>query len=134
MKWKTKGMSIIEMSLCVVAIIFMMAAAMYFIPDLISTSREERAVAETSALGGLISQYHMEVGEYPNSLDDLTRENGQYGPWIHKIPTDYFSKGGAYNYLHNDKKFVVFSSGKNQSPESSLANGISGDDVGVVGR
>jgi len=26
------------------------------------------------------------------------------------------------------------SSGKNQSPESSLANGISGDDVGVVGR
>ena len=134
MKWKKRGMSIIEMSLCVVAVIFMMAAAMYFIPDLISTSREERAVAETAALGGLISQYHMEVGEYPNSLNDLTKENGQYGPWIHKIPTDYFSKGGAYNYIHNDKKFVVFSSGKNQSPESSLANGISGDDVGVVGR
>lgn len=134
MKWKAKGMSIIEMSLCVVAVIMMMAAAMYFIPDLISTSREERAVAETTALGGLISQYHMEVGEYPNSLNDLTKENGQYGPWIHKIPTDYFSKGGVYNYIHNDKKFVVFSSGKNQSPESSLANGISGDDVGVVGR
>lgn len=129
-----RGISILEMSLCIVAVMIMMAAAMYFIPDLISTSREERAVAETTAIGGLISQYRMEVGEYPSKLEDLTKSKGQYGPWIYKIPKDMYNKGGAYNYLHNDEKFIVFSSGKNGAADSSLANGISGDDVGVVGR
>lgn len=134
MKFKEKGINLIEMSLCMVAIMIMMAAGMYFIPDMINTSREERAVAEISALGGLISQYRMEVGKYPETLNDLTKAQDQYGPWIHKIPTDYFNGGNNYNYLHNNKKFIVFSSGKNGSADSSLEQGISGDDVGVVGR
>lgn len=133
MRRKAKGISILEMSLCIVAIMIIMAGAMYFIPDLISTSREERAVAETSALGGLISQYRMEVGEYPETLKDLTQPKEQYGPWIHEIPKDVYNKGGEYNYLHNENKFVVFSSGKNGSAESGLG-GLSGDDVGVIGR
>ena len=134
MRLIVRGISILEMSLCIVAIMIIMAGAMYFIPDLISTSREERAVAETSALGGLISQYRMEVGEYPQTLEDLTQPKEQYGPWIHEIPKDVYNKGGDYNYYSDEKRFIVFSSGKNGSAESNLGSGISGDDVGVIGR
>lgn len=91
-------------------------------------------MSDTAALGSIISQYRLEVGEYPENLSNLTKAKGQYGPWIHAIPQDVLSKGKSYSYQHSDNKFMVFSVGANGAPESSLSAGISGDDVGFIGK
>ena len=100
----------------------------------LDSGRRDKAFADTAALGGLIAQYKLEIGKYPESLTKLTDTSGQYGPWIKEIPQDPYNKGYNYQYKTDSNGFVVFSVGKNKSANSSVSAGISGDDIGFKGK
>ncbi|MBP2629484.1 MAG: type secretion system protein [Firmicutes bacterium] len=96
-------------------------------------SRISRAEADTTALGGYVSEYKFETGSYPDTLTSLTQTKGQYGPWISKVPEDPW--GNVYHYKKTDAKFVVYSLGPDKSESGSSAeNGIAAGDIGFAGR
>ncbi|KHM52314.1 hypothetical protein NZ47_05550 [Anaerovibrio lipolyticus] len=121
----------------VLCYIIFLAVILYFGQSAINAylehSRNEDARAGAGSIGAAISQYHFEIGSFPDNLSDLTEENGQYGPWILNLPKDPWANGADFQYLHDDKKFAIFSVGKDKGASSSLTE-ISSDDVGFVGK
>ena len=134
MNRKLPGFDTLQLLFAGLASLILIGAALIYVPSLLNTAKEERVLSETATLGGLVSQYKMEIGEYPDKLSDLTETKNQYGPWITEVPTDKMNDGKAYQYSHNDTQFVIFGVGENGQAESSLTKGISGDDVGFAGR
>lgn len=128
MKYKRAGFIFSEMVMAILLIIVLSAATLLAAHSYIDAGKRSAAAADTATLGGYISQYKMEVGSYPEKLEDLTKTKGQYGPWVREIPQDPY--GNDYYYVKDDKKgFVVFSGGKDGRSSSGI-NGISGDDIG----
>jgi len=102
-------------------------------PTLITNSKSNRAETDVAALGGYISEYKLETGSYPTSLNELTQTDGQYGPWITKVPKDPW--GNTYQYKKTDSKFVVYSMGPDKAESGSSAeNGVVSGDIGFAGR
>lgn len=95
-------------------------------------SKAQRANADVSTIAAAIAQYEMEIGAYPDSLQDLTKEKGQYGPWLKDIPTDIFTNKQSYQYLKDKNIYMVYSVGADGISSSNLANGIGGDDIGYM--
>jgi len=133
MKQKLHGMALISTVLAIVGVIFIMAVAAFKIPEFMNNSKEAKAAQLTATVASLISQYKMEIGKYPDSLDDLTKENGQYGPWLKAVPKDPFDGGSELQYMKDTSNYAVYSVGKNGSSDSS-ASSIGGDDIGFTGK
>lgn len=91
-----------------------------------------KASAECAMLAGYVSEYKMEIGSYPATLDVLTKGDGQYSYWIKTIPKDPW--GNEYIYQYNDDGYVVFSLGDNGVNDGSSPDVIAMGDVGYVGK
>lgn len=96
-------------------------------------STNQEALSGASSIGAALSQYHFEVGSYPDNLSDLTSKNGQYGPWLISLPTDPWANGANYQYLHNDSQFAVFSVGRDGGVNSTIQR-IGTNDLGYIGK
>lgn len=132
---KLRGIAMVNMILTIVGIIVLSSVAIFKVSGFINNAKEARAVSETSSMGSLISQFHQEVGRYPKNLSELTKKQNQYGPWINSLPKDPFSTSQqSYQYSYNSTSFIVYSVGVNHAGNSSLANGIQGDDIGFKGK
>jgi len=102
-------------------------------PSFIENSRNTRAETDAVALGGSVSEYKMEIGHYPDTINSLTQTNGQYSSWILKVPTDPW--GNTYQYKKTDTKFVVYSFGPDKADSGSSAEtGVAKGDIGFAGR
>lgn len=133
MKQKLHGMALISTVLAIVGVIFIMAVAAFKIPEFMNNSKEAKAAQLTATVASLISQYKMEIGNYPENLSDLTTANGQYGPWLKDVPKDPFTGGNDLQYKKSTNAYAVYSVGKDGVSNSS-ADGISGDDIGFTGK
>lgn len=90
-------------------------------------------MSRAAVLGGRIGEYRMQIGEYPNSLDDLTKSIGQYGPWIKKVDKD--SWGNDFVYLHDETEgYAIFSLGKEGFNTGSSLEGVAIGNIGYVGK
>lgn len=122
----------------VIGIIMLVVICMVVVlngPAFLGLGRQDKARSDTSSLAGLISQYEMEVGRYPNNLSDLTSTEGQYGPWLKEVPEDPYNHNQSYQYASQaGDGFVVFSVGEDGASSSDVANGIQGDDIGYRSR
>lgn len=96
----------------------------------IIAAKRDAAMADTAAISAAVAQYELEIGTYPTSLNELTTEKGQYGPWLKEIPKDVFKNDSNYLYTSDKKGYVVYSVGNDQVSSSSLTDGIKGDDIG----
>lgn len=133
MRKKLRGWALMSMMLAIIGTIFIMAIALFKIPTLLDNSKEAKAAQLTATVGSLVSQYKLEIGKYPDSLKDLTKEDGQYGPWIKEVPRDPFAGANELQYKKSDKAYAVYSVGKNGSSDSA-ADSIGGDDIGFTGN
>jgi len=103
----------------VLLLVIVVAATLIYAPTFMTLARENQARADTAALAKAISQFEMDVGRYPTSLNELTdcssvSNSGapsgwsysdrckQYGPFIKEIPKDPFNVSGnkhqSYKY------------------------------------
>ena len=132
MKMKYRGAwAISEIILSCLFGVFLFAAGWIGTQAYWEANKNNKARADTAMLSGRISQYRFEVGNYPSSLANLQNSVGQYGPWLHDLPEDPWSRArSSYSYFQDANGCVVFSVGKNGASESSVAAGVGGDDVG----
>lgn len=127
------GIILTEELLGILLAIIIVAATVIGAKSFIDTGKRDRAMSEAATLGGLVSQYELEVGEYPKKLEDLEGTKGQYGPWIRDVPKDPW--GNEYEYQAEKKKgYIIFSKGADGSASSSQDSGIKDDDVGFIGK
>lgn len=133
MKRKTDGFTTTEIVVGICCVMFLALVGILNAPSFMDFGKQDQARTETAAIAGYISEYEMEVGKYPDSLDKLKDSVGQYGPWLKEIPKDpYATKNANYQYQKNATSFIVFSVGKDGAASSSITGGIRGDDIGFV--
>ena len=116
---KNKGFTLIEIML--VVIILGILAAMV-VPKLTGRSDEaRRSVAKTdieSNLALAIDLFDVDTGEYPSSLEDLSKAPASAtnwkGPYVKKLPRDPWSHSYVYKYPgeHNTDGYDLYSLGK----------------------
>ena len=133
MKTKTHGWVLMSVILALLAFVFIMALATFKAPTFFDETKEAKAAQLTATVGALVAQYKMEIGDYPKDLDALTKEEGQYGPWLREVPMDPFTNTTQIQYKKGKNSYAVYSVGKDGA-SSSDAETIGGDDIGFSGH
>lgn len=129
---KLKGYFISGITVGIVIIMLLMAAGAYKINSVLEESRIAQATAITANIAAAISQYKLEIGEYPLKLENLTEKKDNFGPWIKEIKKDAWKN--EYIYQFNDDGYVIYSHGVNGRPDGSSFNGIANGDIGCIGK
>lgn len=130
---KRGGFYTLELAAGLAVVLFLCATLSMQGGAIIESSMTAKAKSEVSALGSAIAEYSLEIGKYPETLDDLTKKEGQYGPWLKTIP-ESDPWGNSYKYKNSDEGFAVYSYGANQSDDGSDEDKIQNGDIGVIGK
>uniref|UniRef100_A0A7V5XHS7 Type II secretion system core protein G n=1 Tax=Thermodesulfobacterium geofontis TaxID=1295609 RepID=A0A7V5XHS7_9BACT len=126
-KDRQRGFTLIEI-LIVVAIIGLIASLI--VPNLIGRfekSKEEIAKAQIEMLSSAIEAFRLDVGRYPNTLDELinSSEPNWRGPYLAKrqIPKDPWGRDYVYKYPGEHGSYDLYSLGpEGQLNEKSITN------------
>lgn len=121
------GFTLMEI-LIVVAIIGLIASLI--VPNIIGRyekSKEEIAKAQLEMLSSAIEAFRLDMGRYPNSLDELINGNDPNwrGPYLAKkqIPKDPWGKDYQYKYPGEHGRYDLYSLGPDgQLNEKSITN------------
>ena len=83
-----------------------------------------------------IGQYKFEHGSFPESIDVLTKKDGQYGPYLSSdILKDPWGNDYHFSVNTSTGRFAVWSNGHNKTNDTgSFNDSISGDDIGIMGH
>ena len=111
---RRSGFTLVEIMLVVVIIGIIAAIGLPKIMGKTDTARRNAAKAQISILSGSVYDYEMDVGSYPQSLDQLITSSGSSkwdGPYTNngKLPVDPW--GNAYIYTADAKGFEIKSNG-----------------------
>ena len=105
-----RGMTLIEI-LIVISIVAMVAVAVGGVTfNQLANSRLKTAEIEAGNLEQGLQEYRVYVGEYPQSLDQLTRPPGSMQPIRREIRPDPWGNDWNYNRMTRDS-FTLCSSG-----------------------
>ena len=108
------GFTLIEL-LVVMAIVAMLAVMVA--PNVFrqqAGAMRDVAVSQISALEVALDTYRLDLGRYPNDLEDLVSDNGRdvswNGPYLRRgLPLDPWNND--YVYERNDQSFILISFG-----------------------
>lgn len=145
---KQKASLLLDIVLGIVLIVIMYYILSNNYAEHMNESRISNATATTANIAAAVSQYRYEIGEYPESLDDLTKSGTQtadgedasdFGPWIAKIEKDPWNNDYIYTSFavngNDDDTFVVYSKGKDDSGSFNQSTmEFSGGAIGSIGK
>lgn len=133
---KKQGFTFVEILVACSIIIALAVGAIFLSSAILDNGRYNKAKTDTATISTAIGQYKFEHGSFPKSIDDLTKKDGQYGPYLSSdILKDPW--GNDYNFSVNTStgRFVVWSNGHNKTNDTgSFNDSISGDDIGIMGH
>lgn len=111
MKFKKKGAGILlwDAICAIVLVLIALSIGLFGYSEYIDTTRGDVVRSDLTSLCSAISQYHYEMDEYPSDLKALTKEKGQYGPWLDEIKKDPWGQEYQYEVSSDKKRFVVYS-------------------------
>ena len=147
-KKKYLGLALqIDLVLMLIAVFIICAIVLVGAKSFLDNQRIAKARADCAQMGTAISQYRMEIGKLPASMNEvktnLTKTNGQYGAWLTKTDwKDAWGNDYVYKVSSNGsstgtdaRSFVIYSLGANQKDDGSNADsGISQGDIGFWGK
>jgi general secretion pathway protein G len=113
-----RGMTLIEIMVVLVILGMIAGAIGTSVFNQMREAQKKTAVLELKALANGVDLYHVETGQYPDSLQQLAPK---YVKEIHKDPW-----GTDYQYLHTADGYDLYSYGKDKQQGG-------GDDITVHG-
>ena len=113
-----RGMTLIEIMVVLVILGMIAGAIGTSVFNQMREAQKKTAALELKALANGVDLYHVETGQYPDSLQQLAPK---YVKEIHKDPW-----GTDYQYLHTADGYDVYSYGKDKQQGG-------GDDITVHG-
>lgn len=103
---------------------------------ILDNGRYNKAKTDTAAISTAVSQYKFEHDAFPGDLDQLTKKDGQYGPYLSSdILKDPWNNDYHYSVNTSTGRFAVWSNGRNKVNDTGTFNdSINGDDIGIMGH
>lgn len=130
---KLNAFSFIELIVVLTAIVAISSSIMLTAGNALDTGRYNAAKADISAISIAINQYSFDIGSNPQTLKDLTKPKGQYGPWLPNADKLIDPWGQPYNFWGYSTAAVLWSNGPNRTNDSDPGmRYIGGDDIGAA--
>lgn len=133
------GFTLLEIVVACAIVVAMSAGSYLGGSAYLALGRYNRARADVAALAMAVSQYRLELDEWPGALSKLKSADGDFGPWVDSdLLTDPWGNSYQYYYDEDEGVFAVWSKGPDGSNSSgsspAAADEFKGDDIGLVGR
>ena len=133
---KKQGFTFVEILVACSIIIALAVGAIFLGSAILDNGRYNKAKTDTATISTAIGQYKFEHGSFPKSIDDLTKKDGQYGPYLSSdILKDPWGNDYHFSVNTSTGRFAVWSNGYNKTNDTgSFKDSISGDDIGIMGH
>lgn len=133
---KKQGFTFVEILVACSIIIALAVGAIFLGSAILDNGRYNKAKTDTATISTAIGQYKFEHGSFPKSIDDLTKKDGQYGPYLSSdILKDPWGNDYHFSVNTSTGRFAVWSNGRNKTNDTgSFNDSISGDDIGIMGH
>lgn len=133
---KKQGFTFVEILVACSIIIALAVGAIFLGSAILDNGRYNKAKTDTATISTAIGQYKFEHGSFPKSIDDLTKKDGQYGPYLSSdILKDPWGNDYHFSVNTSTGRFAVWSNGHNKTNDiGSFNDSISGDDIGIMGH
>lgn len=133
---KKQGFTFVEILVACSIIIALAVGAIFLGSAILDNGRYNKAKTDTATISTAIGQYKFELGSFPKSIDDLTKKDGQYGPYLSSdILKDPWNNDYHYSVNTSTGRFAVWSNGRNKVNDTgTFNNSISSDDIGIMGH
>ena len=133
---KKQGFTFVEILVACSIIIALAVGAIFLGSAILDNGRYNKAKTDTATISTAIGQYKFELGSFPKSIDDLTKKDGQYGPYLSSdILKDPWGNDYHFSVNTSTGRFAVWSNGHNKTNDAgSFKDSISGDDIGIMGH
>lgn len=133
---KKQGFTFVEILVACSIIIALAVGAIFLGSAILDNGRYNKAKTDTATISTAIGQYKFELGSFPKSIDDLTKKDGQYGPYLSSdILKDPWGNDYHFSVNTSTSRFAVWSNGHNKTNDTgSFNDSISGDDIGIMGH
>jgi len=114
------GFTLIEIMVVVVILGLLASLVAPAIWKRLTSAQEKTAVAQMSSIHGALDLYRLDVGRYPNALDELIQGSGDNwdGPYLEdgQLPKDPWGNDYIYSSVEGGKNFRLSSSNNNEEP------------------
>lgn len=133
---KKQGFTFVEILVACSIIIALAVGAIFLGSAILDNGRYNKAKTDTATISTAIGQYKFEHGSFPESIDVLTKKDGQYGPYLSSdILKDPWGNDYHFSVNTSTGRFAVWSNGHNKINDTgSFNDSISGDDIGIMGH
>ena len=133
---KKQGFTFVEILVACCIIIALAVGAIFLGSSILDNGRYNKAKTDTATISTAIGQYKFEHDAFPKSISDLTKKDGQYGPYLSSdILKDPWGNDYHFSVNTSTGRFAVWSNGHNKANDTGTFNNtISGDDIGIMGH
>ena len=131
---KKHGFTLVEIIVACAVVIALFAGAVFIGHNLLENGKYNKAKTDIATIDTAVRQYFFDTGNPVDSLETLTKKNGEYGPWLDTdMLKDPWDQDYFYTYYGNGIYYVL-SYGSNKELDSNRSNipdCVQGDDIGI---
>lgn len=131
---KKHGFTLVEIIVACAVVIALFSGAVFIGHNILENGKYNKAKTDIATIDTAIRQYYFDTGNLVDSLETLTKKDGEYGPWLDAdILKDPWNQDYFYVYYPSGVYHLI-SYGSNKELDSNPSNTpdcVYGDDIGL---